>query len=53
MLKKFTLVASLALLAACTTVPITGRRQLSLVSDGEINSLAATQYRQVIAKGPL
>ena len=53
MLKKFTLVAGLSLLAACTTVPITGRRQLSLVSDGEINSLAATQYQQVIAKGPL
>ncbi len=54
MLKKLTLIASLSLLAAaCTTVPITGRRQLSLVSDGEINSLAATQYQQVIAKGPL
>ena len=53
MLKQLTLVAGLSLLAACTTVPITGRRQLSLVSDGEINSLAATQYQQVIAKGPL
>ena len=53
MLKKITLVASLAFVAACTTVPITGRRQLSLVSDGEINTLAATQYRGVIAKGPL
>ena len=53
MFKKLTLMASLALTAACTTVPITGRRQLSLVSDGEINALAATQYRQVIAKGPL
>ena len=53
MLKKITFVASLALLSACTTVPITGRSQLSLVSDGEINSLASTQYREVIAKGPL
>ena len=53
MIKKITLFASLTLAAACTTVPITGRRQLSLVSDSEINSLAATQYRQVIAKGPL
>ena len=53
MFKQTVFVAGLALLAACTTVPITGRRQLSLVSDTEINSLAATQYRQVIAKGPL
>jgi predicted Zn-dependent protease len=53
MLRKLTLVASLAFLAACSTVPITGRRQLSLVSDSEINTLAATQYRDVITKGPL
>ena len=53
MLQKLTLVASLALLGACATVPITGRRQLSLVSDSEINTLAGTQYREVIAKGPL
>ncbi|UOQ96873.1 M48 family metallopeptidase [Hymenobacter sp. 5317J-9] len=53
MLKKLTLVASLAFVAACSTVPITGRRQLSLVSDTEINTLAAQQYREVIAKGPL
>src|SRR5919107_5678918 len=53
MFKKLTLVASLSFMAACTTVPITGRRQLSLVSDTEINTLAANQYREVIAKGPL
>lgn len=53
MFKPLLLIAGLAMLAACTTVPITGRRQLSLVSDSEINSLATTQYRQVIAKGPL
>jgi predicted Zn-dependent protease len=53
MLRKLTLVAGLALLAACSTVPITGRRQLTLVSDNEVNSLAATQYRDIIAKGPL
>ncbi|WP_046243397.1 M48 family metallopeptidase [Hymenobacter terrenus] len=53
MLKKLTLVAALSFTGACTTVPITGRSQLSLVSDSEVNSLAATQYREVIAKGPL
>ncbi|GAB3573585.1 M48 family metallopeptidase [Hymenobacter daeguensis] len=53
MLKHLTLAAGLAFMAACSTVPITGRSQLNLVSDSEVNSLAATQYRDVIAKGPL
>jgi len=53
MLKQLTLAAGLAFVSACSTVPITGRSQLSLVSDSEVNSLAATQYREVIAKGPL
>lgn len=53
MFKKVTLLATLSLLAACTTVPITGRRQLSLVSDSEINALATNQYREVIAKSQL
>ena len=53
MLKKLTLVASMALLGACSTVPITGRSQLNLVSDSEVNTLATTQYRDIIAKGPL
>ncbi len=53
MLKKAFLGLALTLLAACSTVPITGRRQLSLVSDAEINSLAAQQYRQVLAQSRL
>ncbi len=53
MLRKFLTMSSLVLLAACTTVPITGRRQLSLVGDGEMNSLAATQYKQVLAQSKL
>ncbi len=53
MFKKATLVASLFLVAACSTVPITGRRQLSLVSDAEINTLATNQYREIIAKSQL
>jgi predicted Zn-dependent protease len=53
MLKKLTLAAGLAFVSACSTVPITGRSQLNLVSDTEVNSLAAQQYREVIAKGPL
>jgi predicted Zn-dependent protease len=48
MLKKAFLLASLALTTACTTVPITGRRTLNLVSDSEVNNLAAQQYQEVI-----
>ena len=37
----------------CATVAVTGRRQLSLVSNEEIIPLANEQYSQVIAQGPL
>ena len=45
--------SGLLLLSSCGTVPITGRRQLNLVSDGEILSASATQYRQFISKSQL
>ena len=53
MLQKILLGASLLLAAGCTTVPITGRRQLSLVPDSEMNSLAITQYKQTISEAKL
>jgi predicted Zn-dependent protease len=49
-------IIALALLTvayACATVPVTGRKQLSLVSSAEINQMAAQQYSEVIKKGPL
>ena len=49
MIRKFALASVLLLAAACSTVPITGRRQLSLVSDAEINTMAATEYQKVLA----
>ena len=48
MLKKIALASCLLVAASCSTVPITGRRQLSLVSDTEMNTMAATQYRAVL-----
>ena len=39
-----------ALAAGCATVPITGRRQLSLVSDSEVLSSSLTQYRDYMGK---
>ena len=40
-------------LAACATVPGTGRKQLSLVSDRDLSTMAAQQYSQMVRKGPL
>ena len=54
MLKKVALLTiTLSILYGCATVPVTGRKQLSLVSSDEINAMAAQQYAEVIAKGPL
>ncbi len=54
MIKKLiVLVISVAVLYACVTVPVTGRKQLSLVSSAEINQMSADQYKEVIQKGPI
>jgi predicted Zn-dependent protease len=44
---------TILLVSACATVPVTGRRQLDLVSSSEINTMSATQYQEVLKKGPL
>jgi predicted Zn-dependent protease len=36
------------ILINCAKVPVTGRRQLSLISNGEIIPMAAQQYKQVL-----
>lgn len=53
MFKKFLVASCLFVAAGCSTVPITGRRQLSLVSDAEVNSMAAQQYREIISQSKL
>lgn len=53
MFKKIILISLYILTTACTTVPITNRNQLSLVSDREINSLSAQQYRKVISSAKI
>jgi predicted Zn-dependent protease len=42
-----------AIIVACATVPITGRTQLSLVSDAEMMSMGLTQYKQFITENKL
>jgi len=52
MIKKFKLAAigCLAfLMTACSTVPLTGRRQANLVSDAEMNQMATQSYNQLLS----
>lgn len=52
-LKSLSILLVILLIHSCATVPVTGRRQLDLVSSSEINTMSATQYQDVIKKGPL
>ena len=42
--------AALMMLTACATVPITGRRQLSLVSQSDLIGMAAEDYERFVAE---
>lgn len=42
-----------ALVISCSSVPLTGRSQLLLVSEQSMQQLGSSQYREVIAQGPL
>lgn len=54
MLKKLLVFPALAIiLFACSSVAVTGRKQLNLVSNSEIIPMSATEYQQVIQTGPL
>ncbi|MBK9629351.1 MAG: hypothetical protein IPO56_17130 [Flavobacteriales bacterium] len=41
---------ALCVLEACATVPITGRRQMNLVGEGEMMAMADTQYGQFLVE---
>jgi len=41
------------LVSGCATAPITGRKQVKLVSDSVMISQSAASYREVISEGPL
>lgn len=38
------------LVAACSTVPVTGRKSFNLIPDGQASSLGADAYRQVLSE---
>jgi predicted Zn-dependent protease len=45
-------VAAVVVLAACSTVPITGRRQVNIVSSSEMTALAAQEYGTFLKENP-
>jgi len=45
--------ALLAVVCACSTVPVTGRTSLNLIPDAELASMSLTSYQQFIAEAPL
>lgn len=47
-MKKIVFLVLLSFIAACQTVPVTGRRQLSLVSTSQIAQLSNESYREVL-----
>jgi len=54
MLKKISIIyLTASMLYACSSVAVTGRKQLNLVPNSEIIPLANQQYKEVITKGPL
>lgn len=51
--RDFLLGGTLLLCCSCSTVPITGRSQLMLVSQAEETALGAQAYREVLQKEPI
>ena len=49
-IKGMAVLATVLVVAACSTVPLTGRRQASLVSDSEMNTMAATSYKEFLTE---
>ncbi|PZR28726.1 MAG: peptidase M48 [Azospira oryzae] len=54
MLKKFVYLQIILLgFYSCATVPVTGRKQLNLVSNSEIITMSADEYKKVLAESKL
>ncbi|MCF8368183.1 MAG: M48 family metallopeptidase [Bacteroidales bacterium] len=53
MKKHFSLILTIVLLFGCTTVPITGRKQLSIIPNNQILPLSYTSYQDVLKESKL
>lgn len=47
------ILTTLLLVAACASVPLTGRHQLNIIPDSQMNALSFQQYDQVMAESTL
>ena len=52
MKKLLVLSVIVAFVAACTTVPITGRKQMNLLPESQMRSMAVTSYAQFLGENP-
>ncbi len=52
-MKNLTRIALLLLLVGCSTVPITGRKQLSFIPQGELLTLSDQSYKEVLSKATI
>ncbi|MDO5522941.1 MAG: M48 family metallopeptidase [Bacteroidia bacterium] len=50
---SFVMIITMAILQACGSVPFTGRRQLSLVSNEQVVALSLQQYQDFIRNAPV
>ena len=50
MKKRMIILSLIFLVIACTTVPITGRRQLNIIPASQINSMSFTNYKDFLSK---
>ncbi len=48
-IKLFAVAGLCTLMMACSTVPLTGRKQANLVSDSEMQQMAATSYSELLS----
>ncbi len=53
MIRTIILLTGFLFLYACATVPVTGRRQVSLISNAEIIQMSTDQYQQVLKESKL
>ena len=52
-IKGFTWLAALFLMAACATVPLSGRRQLKLLPEGMLINMSLTSYSEFLNEHPV
>src|ERR1041384_5831734 len=51
--KVLSLIIAISIVTSCATVPVTGRKQLDLVSNDEIIQQSAVEYKHVLDSGRL